>query len=514
MKMILINSFLLFTIHTVFAQNKFEPTLESFKQNYQCPDWFRDAKFGIWAHWGPQAVPRQGDWYAKRLYINDEFDKKTKTYTGKPNPVYTYHLQHYGHPSVFGYKDIIPLWKAEKFNPEQLMALFKKAGAKYFVSLATHCDNFFLWDSKIHKWNAVQMGPKKDIVGLWQAAAKKEGLHFGVTEHLALSYNWFQSSHGADKTGPMAGIPYDGNDSLYQDLYHRKADIVETGSLSLTANHENQVNWLNSINELIDTYHPDLLYSDSRLPFDSIGRQMLAHYYNDNLLQNSGKLEAVYNCKQGTTNPMWVLDIERGLTDSITPFPWQTDTSVGDWYYKTGQQYKSGEQIIEMLIDIVSKNGNLLLSVIQTPEGDMEQDMLTILEDIASWTSVNGEGIYGTRPWKVYGEGPSVNEKKSIGTFGGISDVKKSPYTSSDFRFTQKADTLYAFCMAKPTGEIRIVSLGERSKYINKKIASVKILGVKEQLKWKQEQEALVIKMPATLGNNQTVTFKIEFKKA
>ena len=512
MKKMLLTCFLLITLITVFAQKHFEPTLESFKQNYQCPDWFRDAKFGIWAHWGPQAVARQGDWYAKRLYINDEFDKKTKTYTGKPNPVYTYNLEHYGHPSTFGYKDIIPLWKAQRFNPEQLMALFKKAGAKYFVSLATHCDNFFLWDSKIHKWNAAQMGPKKDIVGLWQAAAKKEGLRFGVSEHLALSYNWFQSSHAADKTGPLAGVPYDGNDTAYQDLYHRKADIADNGSL--TTNHENQLNWLNSITELIDNYHPDLLYSDSRLPFDSIGRKMLAHYYNDNLLQNGGILDAVYNCKTGETSPMWVLDIERGLTDSITPFPWQTDTSVGDWYYKTGQQYKSGEQIIEMLIDIVSKNGNLLLSVIQTPEGDMEQDMIAILEDIAAWISVNGEGIYGTRPWKVYGEGPSVNAAKEKGPFGGISDVKQKPYTQTDFRFTKKADTVYAFCMAKPDADINIVSLGKKLNYEAKKISSVKILGIKEKLKWEQEQDALIIKKPATMLKSQVVTFKIEFKRS
>lgn len=494
-----------------FSQEKFQPTLESFKQNYQCPDWFRDAKFGIWAHWGPQSLPGKSDWFAKSMYVSDEYKKETKSYTGKPHPDYTYHLEKYGHPSQVGYKDMLPLWKAERFNPEQLMKLYKKAGAKYFVSMGTHHDNFFLWNSKIHRWNSVNMGPKKDIVALFEAAAKKEGLRFGVSEHLAASYTWFQTSHGADKTGPYAGIPYDGANPLYQDLYHPKADSSDNGWL--TTNHENQVNWLNSITELIDNYHPDLLYSDSQLPFDSIGRKMLAHYYNDNIRYHNGKLEAVYNCKVGATNPMWVLDIERGKTDSITPFPWQTDTSIGPWFYKADSKYKTALEIILMLIDIVSKNGNLLLNVVQTPEGDLEPGVVNTLEEIAAWTAVNGEGIYGTRPWKIYGEGPSVTARKETGSFGGVKDFGEKGYTSADFRFTKKGDMIYAFCLAKPEGDIRILSLGKSSRYLNSKITSVKILGQQEQLIWKQENDALIIKKPAHLPDTNTICFKIEQKK-
>ena len=191
------------------SDTTFKPNKESLKQ-YKYPEWFRDAKFGIWAHWGPQAVPRQGDWYARKMYEEGSDD-------------YKYHVAHYGHPSKFGYKDIIPLWKAERWDPEKLMALYKKAGAKYFVSMGTHHDDFFLWNSKIHKWNAVNYGPKKDVVGIWQAAAKKEGLRFGVSEHLGASFTWFQSSHRSDTTGPMKGIPYDGANPMYQDLYHAKA---------------------------------------------------------------------------------------------------------------------------------------------------------------------------------------------------------------------------------------------------------------------------------------------------
>src|SRR5450759_3366010 len=172
------------------SEGPFKPTDESLQQ-FQAPEWFRNAKFGIWAHWGPQAVPRQGDWYAKRMYQEG-------------GDAYKYHLEHYGHPSVFGYKDIIPLWKAEKWDPDKLMELYKKAGAKYFVSMGTHHDDFFLWDSKIHKWNSVNMGPKKDVVAIWQQAAKKQGLKFGVTEHLGASYTWFQTAHGSDKQEPTA----------------------------------------------------------------------------------------------------------------------------------------------------------------------------------------------------------------------------------------------------------------------------------------------------------------------
>ena len=491
----------------LFAQT-YKPTDESFKQ-YQYPDWFRDAKFGIWAHWGPQAVPRQGDWYARKMYESDILDRKTNQPTGKSSKEYLYHVEHYGHPSKFGYKDIIPLWKAERWDPEQLMSLYKKVGAKYFVSMATHHDNFFLWNSKIHKWNSVNMGPKKDVVGLWQKAAKKEGLRFGVSEHLGASYTWFQPSHGADKTGPLAGVPFDGANPELQDLYHPKTAADDFAWL--TNNPENQKNWLACITEVIDMYKPDLLYSDSELPFGEIGRNMLAHYYNQGIANNSSKTEVVYTCKLRDSNGRWVQDLERGAMDSISPYPWQTDTSIGDWYYRTGQKYMTGTQVIQMLIDIVSKNGNLLLNVVQTPEGDLEPDVLSILAEIALWIPANGEGIYGTRPWKIYGEGPSSVKKQEKGRFGGVKDVR--PYEASDIRFTTKGETLYAFCMGKPTADIKITSLGKTSKLNEKAIASVKILGSKEKLTWKQEADALVISKPSKLPEWPVVTIKVDFKK-
>ncbi len=505
----LILSFSIVPFSQLFSQ-KFEPTMESFKQ-YKYPEWFSDAKFGIWAHWGPQAVPRQGDWYAKNMYVNDAWNSNTKSLSGKPHENYLYHVANYGHPSKFGYKDIIPLWKAERWDPEKLMALYKKVGAKYFVSMATHHDNFFLWNSKIHKWNSVNMGPKKDVVGLWQKAAKKEGLRFGVSEHLGASYTWFQTSRGTDKTGPLAGVPYDGNNPEFEDLYHPKTAPDDKGWL--TKDPKNHQNWLASITELIDLYQPDLLYSDSELPFGEVGRTMLAHFYNRDIAKNGGKLEAVYNSKHNPQNAAgrWVMDIERGVTDSINPYPWQTDTSIGDWYYRTGQKYRTGTEVIQMLVDIVSKNGNLLINVVQTPEGDLEPDVLKILEEIAEWTPLNGEGIYGSRPWKIYGEGPSTSKNQPKGQFGGVSDTR--PYESSDIRFTTKGETLFAFCMQAPTSNIRIQSLGKKSKISTQKIASVKMLGSAEKIKWNQEDEALAITKPSKLPNWQVIGFKIEFQK-
>ncbi|MDP4129656.1 MAG: alpha-L-fucosidase [Bacteroidota bacterium] len=471
----------------------FKPTEESLKQ-YKYPEWFRDAKFGIWAHWGPQAVPRHGDWYARQMYEEGSDD-------------YRYHLAHYGHPSEFGYKDIIPLWKAQRWDPEKLMALYKKAGARYFVSMGTHHDDFFLWNSRIHRWNAVNYGPKKDVVGIWQKAAKEQGLKFGVSEHLGASFTWFQSSHGADTIGPKKGVPYDGANPMYQDLYHAKTEPGDNDWLS--NNEEWHREWLFSIKELIDNYHPDLLYSDSGLPFGEYGRNMIAHFYNQNMAANGGDLEAVYTCKQASEG-MWVQDLERGVKDSVSLFPWQTDTSIGDWFYRTGQKYKTATEIIQMLVDIVSKNGNLLINIVQTPEGDLEPDVLNIVEDIASWNAVNGDGIFGTRPWKIYGEKPLSTPVVASDNF----NEDKVKYTAQDIRFTQKGDTVYAFCLGVPDGDIRIASLGRDSRISAGTISSVRMMGSNAKLHWKQKAGALIINKPSKLpvASVQVIGFKIEFK--
>lgn len=478
---------------------KFEPTDVSLEK-YNYPEWFRDAKFGIWAVWGPSAVPRQGDWFGKRMYIEDIYDRHIKEYTGVPDKDYTFALENYGPQSKFGFKDLIPMWKAEKFDPYKLMKMYKDAGAKYFVSIASHHDNFFLWNSKIHRWNSVKMGPHRDIVGDWQKAAKKEGLKFGVSEHLAASYTWFQTAHNADKKGPYAGIPYDANDPKFADLYHSKADPND--NQWLTNNAEWHEDWANKINELVDMYHPDLLYSDSSLPFGDVGRGVISHFYNTQL-DKKGNTNVVYNCKHGNSMGRYVKDYERGSAIGIQKYPWQTDTSIGDWVFKENDKYKTSTQIIQMLVDIVSKNGNLLLNVAPTPEGEIDPQAQETLKNIGLWLKDNGDAIYGSRPWNVYGEGPSTVNKQEKGQFDGIKDVR--PYTSDDIRFTYKDENIYVFVMNHPSGKIIINSK------IDKKIKSIKLLSSGSKVNFTHKKgEPLIIDVPSSLPSYDVVVFKIK----
>ena len=477
------------------APGPFNASPESLKQ-YQTPDWFRDAKFGIWSHWGPQAVPRQGDWYARHMYLQG-------------HPHYDHHLKTYGHPSKHGYKDIIPLWKAEKWEPEKLMELYVKAGAKYFVSMGVHHDNFDLWDSKHHRWNSVKMGPMRDVVGEWKRAAQKHDLAFGVSEHLGPSYAWFAPSHGFDQFGPKGGVPYDGANPDYADLYHPKHDEpFRWGRSWYAKNPEWHQRWFTRIKDLVDQHQPDLLYTDGGIPFGVIGRSMVAHLYN--LKQTpDGKTKAVYNHKRLGTGEFiqeaGVQDVERGVMNGINPLPWQTCTSIGDWYYSDGFKYKTTAQVIHMLADIVSKNGNMLLNVVQYPEGDLPPEPLKFLEEMAAWIAVNGDAIYGTRPWKIFGEGPTV---AAAGHF-----KEDTTYTPQDIRFTTKAGTLYAIALGVPSTEVRIKALGAQAEH-TQPVAAVRLLGSKETLSWTQEADALVIKLPAQLPSLHAAAFQVAFTAA
>lgn len=455
--------------------------------NYSCPEWFRDAKFGIWAHWGPQAVPMEGDWYARKMYQQG-------------SPVYEDHLRRWGHPSTNGWKDIIPLWKAEKWNPEKLMALYKKAGARYFVSMGVHHDNFYLWNSPSHRWNSVNLGPHRDVVGEWQKAAKKNGLPFGVSEHLAASFTWWQDSHGADKTGPLAGVPYDGSNSNYWDLYHFPAKPGDTQWCSNDPRWQQQ--WFNQVKELVDKYHPDLLYSDSQVPFgNEVGLSLIASYYNASAAAHGGKSRVVYNCKEASGG-RWVQDYERGVNGGINPHPWQTDTSIGDWFYNKHWQYQPLSWTVTMLVDIVSKNGNLLLNVVLRPDGSLDPEVETMLHRLADWTKANGEAIYGTRPWLVYGEG-SVKPK------GGMfkEDFK---FSSKDIRFTTKGKTLYAIALGWPEDDkLLIRSLAKTGEADQNQIKRVDLLGGKTKLHYTQTAEGLLVELPAKQTNNLTCSLRI-----
>ncbi len=467
---------------------KFTPTLESLKQ-FQCPVWFRDAKFGIWAHWGPQAVPMAGDWYAKHTYVQG-------------HPQYQNHLENYGHPSTSGYKDIIPLWKAERFDPDRLMSLYKRAGARYFVSMGVHHDNFDLWNSTYQRWNAVQMGPHRDIVGAWKNAAKRQGLRFGVSEHLGASFTWFQDSHKTDKTGPLAGLPYDGANPQYQDLYHWPAEAGDTGWYSKDPRWH--ALWYKRIKDLVDQYHPDLLYTDGGLPFGQYGQSLVAHLYNTSAKKPTGPAEAVYTCKQKSEG-RWVEDLERGVMPGINPDPWQTDTSIGDWYYNKNWKFRPVSWTIHMLVDIVSKNGNLLLNVVQRPDGSLDPEVEQSLEQLAAWIKIHGEGIYGTRPWLTYGEGP-------VRTKGG--HFKEDfTYTARDIRFTSKAGKLYAFALGWPDeGQLLIRSLPQVPGTSSNRISHVELVGASGKLKWTQTSEGLSVSLPQKRTSDVAIALRISGK--
>ena len=473
----------------------FDATRASLK-TYRVPDWFRDAKFGIWAHWGPQSAPERGDWYARRMYIEGDDQ-------------YKYHVEHYGHPSKFGFKDVIQTWKGDRFDPDHLMSLYQKAGAKYFVSMGVHHDNFDLWNSKYTRWNSVKMGPRKDIVGMFRKAALNRGLRFGVSEHLWITYKWFSVSRGSDRTGPYAGIPYDGADPKYADLYLDSKVIYK----DLPWNEEGipeswKRQWFLRIKDLVEKYQPDLLYTDGALPFQKWGLSLVAHLYNQNAARHGGKVEAVYTSKRGEDceTGTCVLDFERGLPQAIWPNPWQTDTCIGDWHYNKTATYKTPKRIIDMLVDIVSRNGNLLLNFPLPNSGMLDSEEMKILDEITRWMAVNGEAIYSTRPWKVFGEGPGTDASSAQ---GGFNESKRKDLTARDVRFTTKGETLYAFVMGWPEKEAVIAPLSTNSKYAAGKIAHIELLGHRGKLQWRQDETGLKVQLPPEKPCDHAIVFKI-----
>jgi len=481
------------------AGGPFAPTRESLR-TYRIPDWFRDAKFGIWAHWGPQSAIEDGDWYARKMYIQG-------------TDQYLYHCETYGHPSKVGYKDLVNIWKADKWDPDHLMDLYKKAGAKYFVSMGVHHDNFDLWNSKYTRWNAVNMGPHQDVVGMWQKAARNHGLKFGVSEHLWISYKWFSVSHTSDATGPLAGVSYDGVDPKYADLYHDAACARFAGPNVQWSDDGIPDAWrqhyLDRMTDLIDKYQPDLLYTDGHLPFEEYGLKMVSHLYNLSAQLHGGTVEAVYTSKEKSDCAVGTcaLDHERGVAEGIADNPWQTDTCIGQWHYKRGQQYKTAKKVIDLLTDIVSKNGNLLLNFPLPNSGELDYEETVTLDGITRWMQVNSEGIYSTRPWKIYGEGPSTSVQLKAGSFN---ENKRGDFTAEDIRFTTKGKTLYAFVMGWPEKEASVQSLGLASPQAPGKILNVNLLGHDGKVDWKQEDGALIVQMPVEKLSDIGITLKVD----
>ena len=507
----------------------FWPDWESLKA-YQCPEWFRDAKFGIWAHWDPQCVPEQGDWYARGMYRQG-------------NPQYEYHVKHYGPPSEFGFKDVIHTWKAENFDAEKLIALYKKVGAQYFFVMANHHDNFDMYDSKYQPWNSVNVGPHKDIVGDFARAAHKQGLPFGVSVHAAHAWSFYEIAQSADKTGPLAGVPYDGKltkadgkgkwwDGLDpQELYAQN----HTPSLNFSnANSiHGQWNWGNGASipdqaycdkfynrtiDLIHKYKPDLVYFDDDAlplwPVSDAGLKIAADFYNFNMQQHDGKLEAVLFGKMLSESQQKCLvrDIERGAANEIETQPWETDTCIGNWHYDRSlydkNRYKTAKTVIQMLCDIVSKNGDLLLNIPVRGDGSIDDKEQAVLEGIGAWMDVNKECIFDTRPWKVFGEGPA-SEGAALSA-QGFNEGKGKPFTAADVRFTTKGKALYAIVLGTPQQDLQIKSLGTAAKLLDKPIGNITLLGSEEKVTWSQTADALTIKAPQKSPNGIAIVYKIE----
>jgi alpha-L-fucosidase len=492
------------------APGPFQPSWESLEQNYHLPDWYRDAKFGIWAHWGPQCQPRQGDWYAKYMY-------------DQGRPQYNFHVAHYGHPSKFGFKDVIHEWKADQWDPATLIKRYKGAGARFFVSMANHHDNMDMFDSKYQPWNSVRVGPKKDIVGTWARLARKAGLPFGVSVHCARAWSWYEDAQGSDKTGPLAGVPYDGKltkadgrglwwDGLDpQDLY------AQNHAIGAQPDQAYVTKWFNRTKDLLDKYHPDLLYfDDSELPLGDAGLNIAAHFFNANPHWNHGKLQGVITSKGLSLEQQKAVvnDLERNMTVDQLKIPWQKDLCIGAWHYsddryKTG--YRTPRSMINLLVDVVSKNGTFLLNIPLPGSGGIDDKASAFLDEMTQWMSVNSECIYGTRPWVIFGEGPSVKDDATV------RDSAENPprgigpeYTAQDIRFTTKGDILYAVALGWPgDGKITIKALASNSTRYPGKIRSIERLGSAEKPVFTRDENGLTVTVPGAGLSNYATALKI-----
>ncbi|MCX7796105.1 MAG: alpha-L-fucosidase [bacterium] len=460
-------------------EGPFKPTWESL-ENYQVPQWYLDAKFGIFIHWGVYSVPAFGnEWYPRNMYRQGSRE-------------FEYHIKTYGPQRDFGYKDFIPMFTAENFNPDKWADLFLKSGAKFVVPVAEHHDGFAMYDCSYTRWNSVKMGPRMDIIGELANAVRKRYLVFGISYHRAEHWWFFHEGMKFDS---------DVRDPRYIDFYGPAQP--ETTQ----PNEEFLEDWFNRLCEIVDKYHPQIVWFDwwiEQPAFEPYLKRFAAYYYNRGFQWNRGV--AINYKNQAFPRKSAVFDVERGQLDDIDPYFWQTDTSVSknSWGYIRDHDYKTSEWIICDLVDIVSKNGALLLNIGPKPDGTIPEPEEKILLEIGQWLLVNGEAIYGTRPWKVYGEGPT----KVIP--GSFADTKRSEFTGRDIRFTTKGDTLYAVVLGKPEkDEVVIHSLGSDLRLFNRDISDVKVLGINEKIIWVRDREGLRIKLPENLDTRFPFTLKI-----
>ena len=498
---------------------EFAPDWESLKQ-WECPEWFKDAKLGIWAHWGPQCQAMRGDWYARHMYYDGHWQN-------------SWHKEHFGDPSEYGMKELIRDWKAERWQPDSLVALYKSVGARYFFTLGQHHDNFDLWDSPYQEWNSVNMGPKRDIVGEWAEACEKYGLPLGISMHGSHTWMWMEKAQDYDGNLTKAdgkGQWWEGYDpqELYAQCHEHSEGWDREGSIhgqwgwqngASLPSEEYKMKFQNRVLQCINDYDPDMLYfDDTVLPFygcdDRVGLNILAHYYNRSARLHGGQQQVVAMGKvlKEEHKDLMMWDVERGAPDRAQEKYWQTCTCIGSWHYDIAiyneNRYKSAEQVISMLVDIVSKNGNLLLSVPVRGDGSIDDKEMAILADIKAWMDVNSSSIYGTRPWKTFGEGPSAEASRPINAQGFN---ENNNYSAADVRFVQRADTVFATIMRWP--EVRtytIKSLGSASPHYSGEVADVELLGY-GAVPFTNSAEGLVVTLPEENTNAIAPVLAVSF---
>lgn len=454
---------------------------------HDTPDWFRDSKFGIYFHWGPYSVPAyKTEWYSHYMY-------------DKSHEIHAYHVEKYGSLDKFGYKDFIPMFTAENFNADEWVSLFQKAGARFTGPVAEHADGFAMWDSKLTSWDSRDMGPKRDIVGEMEKAVRKTDMKFITTFHHQWLWSWYSTwDEDTDASNPE-----------YEDLYGPKLASSEfIGSETqptYMADTKFANRWISRLKEVVDKYNPDLVYFDNKLNIldESYRLDFLQYYYNQADLLNQ-QVVCTYKAKDLEIGA-GVLDLERARMSEKKDFPWLTDDSIdwGSWCNVSDPDYKSTNRVIDFLVDVVSKNGCVLLNVTPTATGEIPQPVQDRLLEIGAWFKINGEAIYGTRPFNIYGEGPTQVIE------GHLSERENANSTSEDIRFTTKGDTLFAITLDWPDDQLVIKSLGKNSGYFDKEIKQIELLGSSEKLSWDHSNSELTIFLPDIKPGDHAFSFKI-----
>lgn len=474
-------------------------------QQFRTPDWFRDAKFGIFIHWGVYSVPAfANEWYSRNMYVPG-------------NAAYEHHVKTYGPQAKFGYKDFIPMFKAERFDPAAWIRLFGEAGAKYVVPVAEHCDGFAMYASDFTRWDASEMGPKRDVTGEIAQAARKAGMHFGLSSHRGEHSWWYHKGRS---------FPSDIGDPRYAGLYGPamptglpadKPDDWPDGEQLQNWHPPTQQflnDWMARTSELIDKYRPELIYFDwwtAAPSYEPLMRDAAAYYYNRSASWGAPGIIAYKGAQFAEGSALF--DIERGKTDQLRLTPWQSDTSVSikSWGYTKNDEYRTAASLVTDLVDIVSKNGNLLLNVGPKADGTIPDEIAGVLRGMGAWLKVNGEAIYGTRPFAYYGEGPT--KSGHVRQVGQFTERNVNRFTPADLRFTTKGETLYMLGLARPAdGAVLAKTLYAGTPYLQKRIARIELLG-HGAVKWQQTSRGLSVTLPADTSGGMPYALKLSFAK-